>query len=406
MPKTSTIKPNQPGGDPPPPQTTDNPPSEDDTFYVERRFTEICITYGVLIEAQHKRTNSINFYEKHEAQNQLPQNLRFKLAMNNWPICFEQDKAHAIHLQEVKLLDATLMQIAENRKNVLILDLRSIINRLTTLNDPEYFTDHLITDRPSLEGCTTYHKATTARYTEFLKNFDREKHNLQFRNQDRDDNHEATSHSEITPNLAPDSHDLQIPPGSATAASTTTQNKKQKRLKTNLAIPLIEKSNTSGSVSTISHAEISNNSAIPLPKQLEITTEQKLETISTQVQGLITAMAQKQQNHQQPTNNKPFYKKPFSYGQSQNYYSNQQATGHSFQGQQQHHEQSFQNPNHWQEQNNTGMNFTHPSSFNNNPHIEYSNNSNGQYRQANHTPSYSPHPPNTPAYYNNNKRPY
>ena len=48
MPKASDKKPN-PTGDPLPPPTTDKPPSDEDLFYVERRFTEICITYGLCL---------------------------------------------------------------------------------------------------------------------------------------------------------------------------------------------------------------------------------------------------------------------------------------------------------------------------------------------------------------------
>ena len=138
----------------------------------------------------------------------------------------------------------------------------------------------------------------TAKYADFLQNFDREIHNLQIRNNEKNDDQEATSNSGDASDPSTDPQNLLISPGPTTAANTATQNKKQKKLKRSLFISQIEKSDISNNSSTNNHAEVLNNPTILPPKQHEITTEEKLNTISTQVQGLTTAMAYGQNRRQ------------------------------------------------------------------------------------------------------------
>ena len=356
-----------------------------------------------MIEARHKRTNSINFYERHEAQNQLPQNLRFKLEMNHWPICFEQSQAHAIHLQELAILNEALTRIAKNRKEVLMLDLESIVNRLAGLSDPTYLEDHLTLDRPTLEESPTYLETISAKFAAFIQNFDRQKHKLQFRNSEDIDLEESTTNLDESTNTSTDPSTLLIPYTPTTAVNPTSQNKKQRKLKGTLVITQKENNDIIDNPTIDSCIEIQSKPAIPVTQKNEISTEDKLNTITTQLQSLTSTMTQYQQSQQQHPVNRPFRKTPFSYAQPKNQYPNHQNPNPV---QQQRYGQGVQGATYWPEHSNTGMTPPHPASFNDTQHIEYSNSSNGQYRQANHNQTFLPHPPNTPSYYQNNKRPY
>ena len=63
-----------------------------------------------------------------------------------------------------------------------------------------------------MEGCITYLEQTTAKYADFLQNIDRQKHKMQYRNNEKNDVEEASSNSEDPSNPPVDPQNLLIPP--------------------------------------------------------------------------------------------------------------------------------------------------------------------------------------------------
>jgi hypothetical protein len=123
-------------------------------------------------EEKEKRVNSINYYERAEAQSSLPTNLRLKLRVNSWPRNFNQDEIQANHLIELRTLDTALKSIASNRKNILKLDLIQINEQLTELEGEAYLSTLLLKQRESLQEHMELLESADQRFTDFKYNYD------------------------------------------------------------------------------------------------------------------------------------------------------------------------------------------------------------------------------------------
>lgn len=147
-------------------------PTDTDVAFVNKTFDELCHVFSCVKEEREKRVNSINYFERAEAQSSLPTNLRMKLRVNSWPKNFNQDEIQANHLIELRILDAALKSIANNRKNILKLDLIQINEQLAELESETYLSTLLLKQRESLQEHMELLESTDQRFTEFKYNYE------------------------------------------------------------------------------------------------------------------------------------------------------------------------------------------------------------------------------------------
>jgi hypothetical protein len=153
-------------------QLTTGTPTDADIAFVNKTFDDLCNVFSCVKEEKEKRVNSINYYERAEAQSSLPTNLRLKLRVNTWPRNFNQDEIQANHLIELRTLDTALKSIASNRKNILKLDLIQINEQLAELESETYLSTLLLKQRESLHEHMELLEGADQRFIDFKYNYD------------------------------------------------------------------------------------------------------------------------------------------------------------------------------------------------------------------------------------------
>ena len=147
-------------------------PTEAELFTLDNIVNELCIGYGVLLDARRKRQMSVNFFNRYEAQGTLPPNLRFKLSMYQWPICFKSTEADSNHLIEVAILDEALKRIALNRKTILEKDLLAITEKITKMKQPDHLLLYLESSQRDLSRYNEHLTELQYKLDKYIQNID------------------------------------------------------------------------------------------------------------------------------------------------------------------------------------------------------------------------------------------
>lgn len=350
MTKAMRKTPNPPTEADPKPNTIQ--PTEAELFALDNIFSELCIGYNVLIDARNKRQMSINYFTRCEAQVSLPPNLRFKLAMYQWPICFKTSDAEANHLIEVAILHEALQKIALNRKTVLERDLLSITDRITNMKLPNHVQVHLDSSRRELSVYNDYLTELQLKLDDYIGNFDHSKKTL------------LNLHTEpITTDVHDDISDIQSEINS-TDRRVGVKNKPAQ---------LITQKTTSKKQKKISLLDSDQNSVLSAdPSITELTNlvQSLAATVASQTSAKKTSQTAVELSKQSASKS-----------------STNTASASSFKR----HAEHFQNTAAWLNHNNTGTFRQNSTPFADNIRSNYSSSSNNRHYQANPPPNY----PNT-----------
>ena len=356
MPKAMRKTPNPPIEADPKPNTIQ--PTEAELFALDNIFSELCIGYNVLIDARNKRQMSINYFTRCEAQGSLPPNLRFKLAMYQWPICFKTSDAEANHLIEVAILDEALKKIALNRKTVLERDLLSITDRITNMKLPNHVQVHLDSSRRELSVYNDYLTEMQLKLDDYIGNFNHSKKTL------------LNLHSEpITTDIHDDISDIQ-------SEINSTDRKVGVKTKPTQHSTLKPKSKKQKNLLDSDQSSV-------------LSADPSITELTNLVQSLAATVAS--QTSAKKTSETPVELSKQSTKKS----STSAASASGFKR----HAEHFQNTAAWLNHNNSGMFRQNSTPFTDSIRSNYSSSSNNRHYQANPPPNYPntyPPPPNTP----------
>lgn len=393
---------------PPPTPPTSNP-TESDLFDLSNVYNELVITHGVLVEGRFKRQNSINFFERHEAQNLLPNNLRFQLAMNQWPICFNQDEAAANHLIEMKILNEALKAIASNRKNILKIDLKRLQMIISTMSEPFYFKDYIEENHTHLSHLQLALEDQSANFHTYVTTFDYSSNRKrtstkaffdQLQGQDNDEftsNAPTDNDSQLT-SLADSSGDLfsiQNLPGKKLSSSKN----KQKRRKQGLLpepLPLLTAST------------LENIITVP-DVTLSVPADDSISQLTALVRSLTSTVESYKASNRNVSGNRGISKTQFPPEHQHSTIFHQHPPTSTSQVARHHHKGHVQGSNSRQGHLFPGTSTQNVPPFYDNLHLNYSSSSNNTHHQLQPMPHHNnhfPHPPSTPQHYNNIHRSY